>query len=255
MENKYNAKDVTIFFPTRNRISLLERTLDSIEKYHSDIKVFVGNCSTKKYIDKVSETISRYNFAKEFIYYPDPGMGDVFTELFDKIETKLAICYADDVFLLRKIDNLINFFENDKIQLVALPMIDNIMNAPSIKVAWSVDEHGCVLWDTPTGRCANHVMVRKSFFENHKNFFGPGSNIDNYFHNNSTQEQRIYPNDGAYLYHIRYDDDTRINSVISGDTFRFPLGHPLRKNSNLIKAIDRDKREKEFFDKETKNEK
>jgi len=239
-----NNKDATIFFPTRNRPLVLDKTLNSIGSFVPGCKVFVGNCSSKDNIKETSDVVSRYNFAEEIVFYPDPGMGDVFTILFDKIETKFAICYADDVFFLTEIGDLLNLFDNEDINVVALPMMDNTSNAPSIAKPWPTDNFGCVLWQGPNGRCANHWIVRVSAFKDHGSFFGPGHNIDNYFYNNSSQNQRIYPENGAYLYHMRYDDDTRINSVISGDRFRFPIGHPLRKGSTLMKAIEREKKEK-----------
>lgn len=240
------SKDVTFFFPTRNRPDLLERTLDALDMHCPDCTVLVGNCSSKKNMDIVSEIIGRYKFAKEFQYDPDPGMGDVFTDLFDRIETKYAVCYADDVFLMRNIQNLVDCFEDEDIMVVALPMIDDTSNAPSRTTNWPKDEFGCVVWlMANNGRWANHVMVRMDYFKDHGIFFGYTKtnepyNIDCYFHMASFLNQRIYPNDGAYLYHVRYDDDTRINSVISGDRFRYPVGHYLRVGSTINKASDRE---------------
>lgn len=234
------VKRATFFFPTRNRVHSLEQTLNSIDRFCSPYSnVLVGNCSSGKDLQETSDLIKKYNFAKEVVYNPDPGMGVVFTELFNKIETEFGICFGDDNLMLKDVAHLFKHFDDDsRISLVALPMVDNTAMAPS-QEDWPTDQFGCVLWMTPTGRCANHVMVRVSSFEKSANLYGPDWHVDNYFHNNTTCSQRIWPDDGAYIYHTRYDDDTRINSVIAGDVFRFPVGHPGRCGSLIDKAKDR----------------
>lgn len=215
----------TIFFSTRNRPALLRKTLSNIEAGTSDCAVLIGNACSTKYLKETSEIINSHPNAQEIVYNPDPGLSLVYSDLYNHINTELAIVWADDMLFLQDPQSLFHHFQCSQTQLVALPMIDDISQAPlTTGKGWPKDKHGCALWNTPTGRCAHHAITRVDFFKKFKNICGSGKPhdvIDNFCHRHTTESQRVWP-EGAYLLHERIDDETRRNTMFSSDNFRFP---------------------------------
>lgn len=234
--------NATVFFPTRDRPDFLGRTLESIETYCAGSIVYISNCSSKKYFKIVDETIDSFRdriTIKKFEYEKDPGTSVCYNDMFQAIETSLALVWADDMIFLKNVRYLYDIFEDPRIQLVALPMIDDISAAPSITAKWPVDEFGCAIWDTATGRCAHHSIVRTSFFQQFENVYSVDEYIDNFFHHATVPSQRYWP-EGSYVLHTRIDDKTRLNMLIRDDTFRFYVGHPGRGNFKYTTREERD---------------
>jgi hypothetical protein len=235
----------TIFFATRNRPNMVYRTLENISRYCPNHTVLVGNSSSKKFEEETTKIITLFKSiidVEEILYLPDPGCANVYSDLFRRIKTELAIVWADDMFFTREHENLIQLFDNPEINLVGLPMIDDISSAPSIKASWPKDKFGCALWDTPTGRCAHHSIVRSSYFQKYDAVYTVDKYIDNFFHENTTTQMRYWPSDGAYILHTRFDDETRFNMLIDEKTFRFPSGHPGRGGENVGSREEREEK-------------
>tara|TARA_R110000744_G_scaffold142854_1_gene254629 strand:+ start:5530 stop:6228 length:699 start_codon:yes stop_codon:yes gene_type:complete len=218
-------KQVTIFLSTRNRPRLIKKTLDNIRQICPQHKVLVGNASSPRYFKEVSDIINSYNNTIQVSYSPDPGLSIVYTELYKKIDTELAVVWADDMEFLREFDSLLPRFDNPNIHLVALPMIDDISSAPiTTGNGWPKDKYGCALWATSTGRCAHHAISRVSHFIQFGDVCGagdPNDVIDNFCHYHTSPPQRFWP-PGPYILHTRIDDETRLNTVLGEGRFRFP---------------------------------
>ena len=231
-------KEITIFLSTRNRPGLIKKTLENIQKICPQHKVLVGNASSNKYFEEVSKIINSYKNTMEIPYSPDPGLSIVYSDLYKKIDTEIALVWADDMEFLKEFDSLLPYFDNPEIHLIALPMIDDISDAPiTTGGGWPKDEHGCALWMTSTGRCAHHAISRVSYFTQFGDVCGSGNPndvIDNFCHKHTVPAQRIWP-DGPYILHTRIDDETRLNTVFSEDNFRFP------KYASYKKSEDRNK--------------
>ena len=217
---------LTIFLSTRNRPKLIEKTLENIKAICPQHTVLIGNASSDGYFTEVSDIINSYDNAIEVPYKPDPGLSIVYSDLYKKINTELALVWADDMEFLREFDTLLPYFDDSNVHLAALPMIDDISEAPiTTGGGWPIDEHGCALWQTGSGRCAHHAITRVSHFKQFGDVCGSGDPrdvIDNFCHRHSSKEQRVWPTDGAYILHTRIDDATRLNTVLAGDIFRFP---------------------------------
>jgi hypothetical protein len=218
-------KEITIFLSTRNRLKLIKKTLDNIQQICPHHKVLVGNASSNTYFKEVSGIINSYSNTIEINYNPDPGLSVVYSELYKKIDTELALVWADDMKFLKNFDHLLNHFEEPNIHLVALPMIDDISAAPlTTSTGWPKDEYGCALWNTSTGRCSHHSITRVNYFKKFGDVCGtgdPNDVIDNFCHRHTTSSQRIWPQ-GPYVLHTRLDDSTRLNTVLGSGRFRFP---------------------------------
>jgi GT2 family glycosyltransferase len=234
--------NITIFLPTRNRLESLKKTLDGINKFVPTSHVIIGNCSSSKYLKEVGDLIKLYNNAKEIIYNPDPGASISYNNLFmDNVEDDLAIWLADDVEFIREIDNLVSLFDDEKINLVGLPMIDDLTSDSNLGEGWPKDKFDCAIWINSFGcRVAHHAIIRTNFFKKH-GVADRDYPIDNFCDIRIGKKDRIWPEDGAYLYHKRVFDETRINSIYFEDRFVLPKEHIYRKDLNIDKASDRDK--------------
>jgi hypothetical protein len=215
-------EDVTFYFCTKNRNNQLVLCLDSIKKFAPNSKIILGNASTGEKFLETSEIAKRYPNLIEIKYPEDPGMCPVYNEIYKMVDTQFAALWSDDLILLRPIDNLVAYFEDISIMLVALPMIDDLSDFDPSDSGWEVDEFGCALWNTGAGRCAHFSITRTTRFRDY-NVCGSGEMsevTDNFFHNNTFINQRVWPNDGAYVFHKRYTDETRINTQLVAGKFR-----------------------------------
>lgn len=239
--------DLTVFFPTRNRPEILQKSLNSIMIYCPEAIIHISNNSTKEYFEQVEQVIQSFKDKleiKQFYYENDPGCSVAFNDLFQKVETELALVWDDDVVFLRKINHLYEHFFDGNIQLVGLPMIDDISKAPSIEQGWKKDQYGCAVWNTTTGRCYHHAITRTKYFQQWNCVYTPTEYIDVFVHNHTQSNQRICLNEPAYLLHERIDDYTRANMLIlsdvCGDVFRYPVGHKGRIGYNFKSRKERD---------------
>jgi hypothetical protein len=207
-------KNVTFYLCTKNRINQLIKSLESVRIYSPNSKIIAANASTGEKFEETSKIINSYENVTEVQFPIDPGMAPTYNQVYKMIDTEFAALWTDDVILLRPIDQLIHFFDNPNILLVALPMIDDLSSVtPADSRPWPTDQFGCALWETGSGRCAHYSITRTAAFRTH-NVCGNGELndvTDNFFHRNTRPEQRVWPDDGAYLYHKRYSDETRIN--------------------------------------------
>lgn len=213
---------ITFYFCTKNRNYLLTSCLDSIAKFSPNSKVVLANASTGEMFHETSEIISKYKNVTEVKYEEDPGMCPVYNEIYKMVETEFAALWSDDLILLRSIDHLVPFFDDPNIMLVALPMIDDMSNCNPDEPKWGVDEFGCALWNNSGSRCAHFSITRTGRFRE-SNVCGsgePSEVTDNFFHNNTRSDERVWPGDGAYVLHVRFPDDTRINSQLTKGRYR-----------------------------------
>jgi len=167
----------------------------------------------------------------------------VYSDLYKQIKTDYAIVWADDMLITKNTDTLLRHFSDPNIHLVALPMIDDISDAPSITAHWPTDKFGCAMWNTPTGRCAHHSITRVEHFKKFGEVCGngaPNDVIDNFCHRHTTPAQRVWPDDGDYVLHTRVDDSTRINTIFAKDKFRIPLKKRAAMGSNYISSDERE---------------
>jgi hypothetical protein len=245
--NKNINEEVTIFFPTRNRPEMVLRTLENIIEYCPEFKVLIANCSSKNKLRDTKEIIDFYNSKldiKEVIYDPDPGVEEVYSDLFlNYIKTEFALLWADDVLFLKKPHFILNHFLNFNINLIGLPMVDEVSFSKTVSATWPIDHYGCVLWNTPSGRCANHTILRVSYFQKFDKLYNYNAveYIDGFVHNHTTKDMRVWPNDGAYIWHSRVDDETRFNMIIADGNFRFPIGHKSRGGEQAETLEQREK--------------
>lgn len=205
-------KDVTFFLSTKNRPTILDHSLKSIIQHSPGSKIIVGNASTGDMFHETSNIISLHENVKSVNFSKDPGTSLVYNQLHDMILTEFCVVWCDDVVLMRPITRLLDHFEDPNILLVALPMIDNPEPGSLAAGGWPTDGRGCVLWQTPSGRCAHISITRVKHFQKIGNVCGTGNAsdvIDNFFHRNTNGSQRIWPNDEAYVLHNRVDDETR----------------------------------------------
>lgn len=214
--------ELTFFIGTKNRSSLLFESLRSLEIYSPEAQIIVGNSSSDDEFLATSEVIKCFKNASEVVFSPDPGFALVYSKLFDRVRTKFAAWWTDDAFLLRPISEYLAAFDSETVKLVALPMLD-VINFDS--QTWPVDSRGCVLWETPTGRCAHYAVVRVEHFKNLGNVCGDGSSMsdvcDNFFHKNSECSERFWPSSGPALLHSRYADSTRAKSMLALGNYRY----------------------------------
>jgi hypothetical protein len=238
---------ITLYFATRNRPHFVERTLQNLSLFLDDADILIANCSSAGKVEETSKIIDSYKSilnVREFLYEVDPGVALAYNDLFQKVQTSLSVIWSDDMLFLREIDNLIEFFRDDDVRLVALPMIDDISGAKSIQAGWPKDRYGCAVWDTPSGRCSNHTIVRQSHFAEYDNIWPQDEMIDQFFHNHTKFEQRIWPDDGPYVVHTRIDDETRLNMILDSsiNRFRFPVGHPSRAGQSVTTLEQRERK-------------
>jgi hypothetical protein len=222
------SERITFFLSTRDRPHILFNSLESIKKFSPESTILVGNASSKEFFEETSKVIKNYENAVEIPFAIDPGACIVYNKLHELIKTEFSIVWTDDVFLLKEVSDLLHFFDSDpNLLLVALPMIDDISEIESLESGtWKKDEHGCAMWVTSSGRCAHHSITRTEYFQKIGNVCGFGNNsdiIDNFFHNNTSETNRYWPNDGAYILHTRLNDNTRWNMVLnsSDNIYRF----------------------------------
>lgn len=214
----------TIFFPTRNRPNMVKRLLDNIVEFCPNHVTLIGNCSSKDRIKETSDVVECYKDKiniQEIVFNPDPGCAKSYSDLFFSVKTELAIVWADDMLFLKNHEYLFDNFMNFSIQLIGLPMIDDVSASPLTRTEWPKDKHGCALWETTTGRCAHHSIVRTSYFQKYSTVYTSSEYIDNFFHNHTLPMMRIWPDDGAYILHTRIDDDTRYGMKIEEGIFRY----------------------------------
>lgn len=238
---------LSVFFPTRNRDEYLEKTLEMITIFCPGALIFVANCSSPDKILETSNVIKSFENTKEIIMSPDPGLSVAYNKLFiESIYTPYCIWLADDTLFLKSVYNLLNYLEcNKNINLVGLPMIDNIDDLPNEDLPWSKDEFGCALWlDKNKTRVAHYGILRTAYFKKigkvviiaDENRF-----IDRFCNENTSFSQKYWPKDGAYLYHKRLLDDTRVNSIVGGSKFRFPSQYRNKFGKVLTTAKEREK--------------
>lgn len=221
------TKKSTFYLSTKDRNSQLINSLDSIVKFASSSKVIVANASTGQNFQETSNLIKSYSKLIEVIEVPyenDPGLCFVYNDIYKLVDTEYAILWTDDAVLVKSIDQLLDCFTNDKILLVALPMIDDLTDYifSGSEKPWPTDQFGCAEWMTKTGRCAHYSITKTKAF-NTRDVCGTGNPadvIDNFFHKNTNAEQRIWPSDGAYVLHKRITDVTRINTQFIKGEFR-----------------------------------
>lgn len=228
-------EDVTFYFCTKNRNNQLVSCLDSIKNFSPNSKILLANASTGEKFAETTEISRRYSNLVEVKYPEDPGMCPVYNEIYKMVETQFAALWSDDLILLRPIESLISCFEDSAVMLVALPMIDDLSDFDPADKGWKVDEFGCALWSTESGRCAHFSITRTTSFRSY-DVCGSGvmSEVtDNFFHSHTTREQRVWPNDGAYVLHKRYTDETRINTQLVPGKFRHNESEKSRYRQNL----------------------
>lgn len=236
--------DVTIYFATRNRPIMVLRVLENILKFCPDFKVLIANCSSTGKFKETSDIIRGYSKkldVREVIFNPDPGVQEVYSQLaLDHVDTEFALLWADDVSFLRCPYSLLSYFDDFNVVQVALPMIDDIHLTKTVSGAWPKDEFGCALWNTSTGRCAHHSILRMSYFQKFDKLYSLEDNGDPWIHKNTHSQMRIWPNDGPYILHTRIDDETRQNMISEGNRFRFELGHKSRNGYNIASLKERE---------------
>ncbi len=233
------SERVTLYFATRNRPSMLRECLENVAEYCPKSKVLVANCSSENKMQESSAVIQKFPNVVEHQYCPDPGMVDSYNNLYDKIETEFSLVWADDMFFFRGVDELVRRFDDPNVVLIGLPMIDDLLYAPS-QDAWPIDQFGCALWIRNGHRCAHNSIVRMSYFAKFEKVFTPDYMIDNFMHDKTAPDQRVWPTDGPYVKHLRVDDETRLNSLLTSDRFRYPVGHRGRGGSTVKTVAERE---------------
>lgn len=231
------SQKVTFFLSTKNRPEILFKSLESISKFSPESPILVGNASTADFFEETSKVIKKFSKAFEIKFPEDPGVCIVYNKLYEMIRTEFAIVWADDIFLLREITPCLEHFRNNpEIYLVALPMIDDISLIAALDSSeWAKDEYGCVMWSTSSGRCAHYSITKTDYFQKLGNVCGLGNPrdiIDNFFHSNTSEKNRYWPNDGAYVLHTRFNDNTRWNMMFNSEKNIYRFTPEERKRYN-----------------------
>lgn len=232
----YKQKDVTIFLATRNRNNLLPGVLDNIKEFCPDCYIVIANCSSEEQREETSTIISSSGKdlnIEEVVYEVDPGLIYVYADLFYAIETPLAMVWSDDTYFLEPLEPLLKSFDDPRILVAALPMIDDLRGLPG-SAGWPKDKQGCALWETPTGRCSNHTIARVEHFHKFQNM--RDLTVDGYFHQYSYGPNNRYWPDYACMLHTRFADDTRKGCLLTPTRFR----DQSRATPELIAARDKD---------------
>lgn len=107
---------------------LLDICLDSIRKYYPDSPIIV---SQQIGDEELSESFSKYNFKLIKHTMRDGGVWvDAAIGLMNACETKVGVFMEHDTFLVKHIDNLIEYIEMDKYDIIGPEEVCDIRNSP-----------------------------------------------------------------------------------------------------------------------------